>query len=173
MWRVLGEDADSPYFASGAFREAAFITTIRLVEGQLAAVQACAPASVPPAVLPLQRALHPGTIDLSASSADSAAVAARALDAASAASVQERKPLVCAALMKKAPRKLLNPKFELGFAKQKDFDPDRERADFKQYKRMAAKEQRGATLRSLRGSISVPAAAPWGPCSHQLVCVQR
>jgi hypothetical protein len=57
-----------------------------------------------------------------------------------------RRPLTCAKMKRTTARKLLNPKFEMGFDRQKNYDPDRERAEFKQYKRMARKEQRGALL---------------------------
>lgn len=185
VWQLVGEASSSSHFRSDEFREAAFVTTLRLVEGQLAALQACAPASVPAAVLPLQRVLQLVCAHgrVSAASATTAAAALRALDTASAASVEQRKPLVCAALLKKVPRKLLNPKFELGFAKHKDFDPDRERADFKQYKRMAAKEQRGASSLCRSDICMQVALHRWSalatmsrpPCqlSDTSICAQR
>ena len=55
-----------------------------------------------------------------------------------------RRPLVVPSLMRAAQRKTLNPKFEMDFDAKRDYDPDRERAEYKQYQRLANKERRGA-----------------------------
>jgi hypothetical protein len=70
----------------------------------------------------------------------------REIEGAVKRSVGVRVAPVCAEVVKKNPRKLLNPKFEIEFDKRRDYDPDRERAEYKQYKRMAASEKRGALL---------------------------
>jgi nucleolar protein 14 len=145
-WQYLSTDASDPYFASPAFRAAALQTVLCLVAGQAAALQACAPESLPAAMLPLERGL--ARVTQHGAVAGSLRAGAKKLledmRAAAAASVAARRPLASAWLMQKMPQKLLNPKFEMEFDKHKDYDPDREGSEFKQYKRMAAKEQRGA-----------------------------
>lgn len=145
-WQCLSTDPSDPYFASPAFRAAALQTVLCLVAGQAAALQVCAPESLPAALLPLERGLT--SVARHGAVAGSLRAGAKTLledmRAAAAASVTARRPLARASLMQKVPQKLLNPKFEMELDKHKDYDPDRERSEFNQYKRMAAKEQRGA-----------------------------
>jgi hypothetical protein len=145
---ILSLSTSDPHFLSPGFREEAFNTVLALATGQLSAAETCAPAGLPAAILPLQRALRRvckhGHVARGSKAA--AVQLLQTMDAAVAVCVDRRRPLVCAAMAKATAIKLLNPKFEMGFDQQKNYDPDRERAEFKQYKRMARKEQRGALL---------------------------
>jgi Nop14-like family len=148
VWKCLALDRSDPYWSSAAFRTSALQTVLQLCRGQLEALQASAQESLPAAMAPLCRALQL----LTEHGAVAPTLRRRCkelladVDQAAAEAVASRRPLVNSALMRKAPRKLYNPKFEMGYDKRRDYDPDRERSEFKQYKRMASKEQRGALL---------------------------
>ena len=60
-----------------------------------------------------------------------------------------RLPMVVAAMSRGPSVKQYNPRFEDSFAKGKDYDPDRERAEERRLKKLIRKEERGA-IRELR-----------------------
>ena len=148
MWRCLQLDASDKYWQSTDFSNAAVATVLQLARNQLTALQTAAPASLPAALMPLQRALrllsHHGTISTTVQ--QGCAELLEAMDSAANSAIATRRSLVNATLVHRPSQRLFNPSFEMDFEKHRDFDPDRERAKYKRYKRMAAKEQRGAVL---------------------------
>jgi Nop14-like family len=146
VWHILSTDPEDSYFTTSHFRASALRTVLAVTRSQMGALSSSAPSALPAAMRPLQAAVAAaeqhgglkGTLQAAAQQllAD--------IDKEVARCTAARKPLVCPALMKRTPLKLLNPRFEADFSKWKDYDPDRERAEYQEYKRMAAKEQRGA-----------------------------
>eukprot|EP00889_Picochlorum_renovo_P001940 jgi/Picre1/28970/NNA_004364.t1 len=61
----------------------------------------------------------------------------------------KRKPVYISSISKAPAVKQYNPRFEESYAKGKDYDPDRERAEERRLKRQIRKEERGA-IRELR-----------------------
>lgn len=62
---------------------------------------------------------------------------------------KKRKPVYLSSISKAPAVKQYNPRFEESYAKGKDYDPDRERAEERRLKRQIRKEERGA-IRELR-----------------------
>ena len=123
-------------------------TCLDLVQCQVQLIEQHAPAALEGCMHSTRNAL----VEFNHNAAASSALKKRAkkllkdIEAAVQRSIAVRAAPVCADVVKKNPRKLLNPKFEVDFDKRRDYDPDRERAEYKQYKRMAAKEKRGMLL---------------------------
>ena len=146
IWRCLNAAEGDEYWQSSSFLHAALQTTLRLAETQLAALHSNAPAAMPAATSPLLSALQA----LHKHGSADAALRKRAGLFATHAQHQidgiitARRPLVIPTLVRAAQRKTFNPKFEMDFDAKKDYDPDRERAEYKQYQRLTNKERRGA-----------------------------
>ena len=71
------------------------------------------------------------------------------ITAATEAAVSARRPMVgkATSLTRGAPPvKEFNPRFEDGYTKGRDYDPDRERAEQRKLKRQVSKEKRGARV---------------------------
>lgn len=148
VWAFLALEPQSSEAAAPALRAGCLVSVLGLVRAQLALVQAHAPPALEACMAPMKRALADVAAHGNVSRAlrRAAGELAGEVDAAVADTVAARRPLVCPALVKKAPQRLLNPKFEVDFDKRRDYDPDRERSEYREYKRLAAKEKRGALL---------------------------
>lgn len=131
-----------------AFKAQCIHTCLNLIQSQMHLIDEHANASLEAAMLPTRKALTHFTLNGAASSAlkKHAKRLLTDIDGAVGESISSRVAPVCADVVQKNPKKLLNPKFEVDFDKRRDYDPDRERAEYKQYKRMAAKEKRGKHL---------------------------
>lgn len=120
-------------------------TCLDLIQSQMQLIEKHAAASLEACMYPTCSALAEFNRNAAASSAlkKRAKGLLKEIEGAVKRSIGDRVAPVCAEVMKKNPNKLLNPKFEIDFDKCRDYDPDRERAEYKQYKRLAAKEKRG------------------------------
>lgn len=146
FWGVLAMAPTSREATSPALRAACLASVLEIVRQQLVTIKAHAAPALEACMGPVQRALAAVAAHGDASRAlrQAAREVAEEAAAAVAATIAARRPMTCAALTKKAPQRLLNPKFEVDFDKRRDYDPDRERADYREYKRLAAKENRCA-----------------------------
>lgn len=146
FWGFLAVDPGSKVAQSPALRAACFASVLALVRAQLAVLKEHAAPALEACMAAVLRALAAVAEhgDVTPTLRRAAGELRAEVAAAVAQAVAERRPLVCAALVKKAPQRLLNPKFEADFDMRRDYDHDRERADYNEYKRLAAKEKRCA-----------------------------
>lgn len=151
-----------------AFKAQCMLTCLELIQCQMQLIEKHAAGSLEACMCSTRTALAEFLNNGAASSAlkKRAKGLLRDIEGAVKRSIGVRAAPVCADVVRKVPKKLLNPKFEVDFDRRKDYDPDRERAEYKQYKRMAAKEKRGTfsprSLYSLFCCLSCCAASVWG-----------
>jgi Nop14-like family len=164
FWQVASMDLQSGTAVSSkqsrkALKAQCIHTCLDLINLQMRLIEKHACASLEACMCPTRNALAEFIQNAAASSLlkRRAKRLLRDTEGAVQRSIQARVAPVCADVVKKNPKKLLNPKFEIEFDKRKDYDPDRERAEYKQYKRMAAKEKRGA--------LSPPSASMFLQCA--------
>lgn len=146
FWGFLAIDPGTAAAQSRELRAACFASVLAMVRAQLELLQAHAAPALEACMAPVQRSLAAVEAHGAVSRAlRSAAGALREeVGEAVAQAVAVRRPLVCPALVKKAAPRLLNPRFEVDFDKRRDYDPDRERSEYNEYKRLASKEKRCA-----------------------------
>jgi hypothetical protein len=155
VWKLLEGDLIVTGKGSAGLKASCMLTVCALVREQLRILQDSADAAVTAALEPLRRALvavsEHGRV--SRDLRGECGALAGEVELEGKRSVANRRPLVQSALVAKVQKRLLNPKFEMDFDKRRDYDPDRERAEFKKFKRLAVKEQRGLILGQLSGSL--------------------
>jgi Nop14-like family len=166
FWQVAALDPASPAGAAdargrAALQAACVRTCLALVQQQAELLERVAPGALEACMRPSCRALEAFAAQAAATRVlrKCAQQTLHTVHAAVRRTVASRAPPLCAELARKTAAKLLNPKFEVDYDKRRDYDPDRERAEYKQYKRLAAKEARGAL--PLPEPLCLCSAAPW------------
>ncbi|CAH8327070.1 unnamed protein product [Eruca vesicaria subsp. sativa] len=146
--KIMDQPADSPYFSSDEFRASILSSVVETLRGFVEINGGL--SSFPEIFTPISTLLHqvgdqekiPQTLR------EKLEDAAQLIETKSEEHHKQRKPL---AMRKQKPVaiRMLNPKFEENFVKDRDYDPDKYRSDMKKLKKKLNEERKGV-VRELR-----------------------
>lgn len=153
LLRILSADVDDPYFCSQEYFDALLNTTLRSLESMCDSLKFDAFPEVFDPVIPhleeiKAHAAEPNTC-FHPTNMSKAGILLEKIRNKMQSIENTRKPLSSAVISRAPEAKQFNPRFEEGFVKGKDYDPDRERSERRRLQKQLRKEERGA-IRELR-----------------------
>lgn len=152
---LINSPDDSPYFSSNNFRASMLVAVIDNIQGYTNIYQEF--KSFPEIFLPISKLLkevssshsqHDQSDDVALLLKDKIKSTVDAIETKANEHFVSRRPLQMRK-QKPVPIKLLNPKFEENFVSNRDYDPDRQRAEDRKLKKLVKREAKGAA-RELR-----------------------